>query len=251
MVIADFVGILELKTIFYFTGILIGWFTFYFLIDALKKVEEITKKKINWKIIYFSLPFLMISPVAHIHSLYNSGGMLYGIENAVANFIFMISGALLFFAMYSFKTHLKVKLVNHNELTIAFFVALGTMLIFLSRITDVYAFISMATMSLGLFLIALSFWIIASYSKQFETIYPMSDFLIVASLILIAGQIVQSYAFGIYYTNIPAFITMDFAGNIFIFIAFLIAAISTFVFKKTVLEFNIHIAPMGGKKGGS
>jgi len=242
VVFADINGIISLKIIFYFVGILLGWFAFYFLIDALKKVEAFTKKKTGWKLIYLSLPFLVMSPIARIHSFLAFGKILYGTNQAIANAFFMLSGLIVFIAIYSFKRHLEIKLISSREVFIAFLVALGTTILLLSRITDFTAFASMAFVSLGLFFLALSLWIIASYTKEFDTIYPMSVFLLSSALIMVLAQVVQGYAFALSYTNQPVFVTLDFAGNIFLFIAFLVAAISAYVFKKTVIDFPIHIA---------
>ncbi len=240
MVFADINGLVALKVAFYFVGILVGWFAFYFLIDALKKIESFTKKKTGWKLIYVSLPFLVMSPIAHVHSFMVFGQVLYGTNQAIANAFFMLSGFILLLAAYDFKKHLDIKLINSQEVFIAFLVALATSILLLSRITDFVAFASMAFVSLGLFFLALSLWVIASYTKDFNTIYPMSVFLLSSSLTLVLAQLMQAYAFALFYSNQSLFITLDFASNIFLFLAFLVAAISTYVFKKTVIEFQIH-----------
>gem|GEM_PF-4774795 len=242
MVLADINGIILLKITFYFVGILLGWFAFYFLIDALKKVEAFTKKKTGWKLIYLSLPFLVMSPIARLHSFWAFGKILYGTNQAIANAFFMLSGLIVFIAIYSFKRHLEIKLISSHEVFIAFLVALGTTILLLSRITDFTAFASMVFVSLGLFFLALSLWIIASYTKEFDTIYPMSVFLLSSALLMVLAQVMQGYAFALSYTTQSVFVTLDFAGDIFLFIAFLVAAISTYVFKKTVIDFPIHIA---------
>ena len=245
--VSDLSALLEFKIMFYFVGILIGWFAFYFLIDALKKVESFTKKGTGWKLIYVSLPLLVVSPIAHIHSYYIVGGVLTGAEQAAASAVFMLSGIVLFAAMYNFKRHMKVKISMPLAMGAAFFVLLIYNFALIMKIGDFYAFSTSVFGSLGLFFLALSLWIVGSYTKEFRSIFPMPEFLISASLILLIGQIVHIYAFAVHYTEPALFATFDFAGNIFIFIAFLIAAISTYVFKKTVLEFEINIAK---KKGG-
>jgi len=242
---SDLSALLEFKIMFYFVGILIGWFAFYFLIDALKKVESFTKKSTGWRLIYVSLPLLVVSPIAHFHSYYLAGEALMGIEQAVANAVFMLSGLVLLAAMYNLKRHLNVKITMPVVMGAAFFVLLIYNFALLMKITDFYAFVAGVFGSLALFFLALSLWIVGSYTKEFRSIYPMPEFLISSSLIVLIGQILYIYAFAAHYSQPALYATFDFAGNTFIFIGLLVAAISTYVFKKTVIEFDMPTAKKG------
>lgn len=234
-------GIIQLKAWFYFAGAIIGWFAFYFLIDALKRIEDFTKKKTDWRLIYLSLPLLLISPIAELQSYYFLGRGLGGIEEMIASGFFAMSSVFILVAVYSFKRHLKVKMMMSSTMAVAFFVFFAYGIALLAKVPDFIAFATLVLCSLALFFLAISLWIVGSYTKEFHTIYPMPAFLISSSLILLTSQLVKSYAFANYYFDLQVFTTLDFASGIFIFIGLMIAAISTYVFKKTVIEFKLRI----------
>ncbi|MCX6802784.1 MAG: hypothetical protein NT067_06770 [Candidatus Diapherotrites archaeon] len=232
-------GIIQLRILFYFFGTLFCWFTFYFIIDALKRVESFTKKKTDWKLVYVSLPLLLISPIAEIQSYYFLGRPLSGIEELIASGFLVMSAIFLLMTTYSFKRNLKVKMMMPGTMLIASLVFIASDTAWLVRTPDFVTFATIVLYSLSYFFLAISFWIVGSYTKDFHSIYPMPVFLITSSILLLTGQILNSYASATHYMNFMLLNTFDFASTIFMFLAFTVAAISTYVFKKTVLEFKI------------
>ncbi|MEM0360703.1 MAG: hypothetical protein QXK06_05195 [Candidatus Diapherotrites archaeon] len=234
-------GIIQLRILFYFSGSLICWFAFYFLIDALKRVEAFTKKKTDWLLVYVSLPLLLISPIAEIQSYYFLGKPLSGIEELISSGFLVMSSVFLLMSSYSFKRNLKVKMMMPKTMVFAFLVFLASDTILLLNTTSFVAFATILLCSLAYLFLAFSFWIVGSYTKEFNSIYPMPVFLITASLLLLTGQILNSYAVATHYASFMLLNTFDFASTIFLFLAFVIASISTYVFKKTVLEFKVEL----------
>jgi len=241
-------GIIQLRIWLNFAGILLGWFAFYFLIGALKSVEEFTKKKTDWKLIYFSLPFLLILPIAELHSYYVLGQPLTGLPGLAASALFAISSCLLLIAIYSLKQHLGVKLVLKKHLTVAFFLFFASSVFLVLRITEFNSFINAALLLAAFFFFAISIWVVGSYTKQFNTIYPMPDLLVTASLLLLVGQLIRGYSAAGLFTGLQNATMLSFLSTLFFFIALLIAAMSTYVFKKTVIEFSFNAPPAKLKK---
>jgi hypothetical protein len=232
-------GIIQLRILFYFVGTMLCWFSFYFIIDALKSIESFTKKKTDWKLVYVSLPLLLISPIAEIQSYYFFGRPLGGMEKMIASGFMVMSAVFLLMSIYSLKRHLKVRMMMPWIMLVASLVFIASDTAWLVRTPDFVSFATAVLCSLSFFFLAISFWIVGSYTTEFNSIYPMPVFLVTASILLLTGQILGSYAIATHYQNLMLLNTFDFAATIFMFLAFTIAAISTYVFKKTVLEFKL------------
>lgn len=232
-------GIIQLRILFYFVGTMLCWFAFYFIIDALKGIESFTKKKTDWKLIYVSLPLLLISPIAELQSYYFLGRPLGGIEKMIAGGFMVMSTIFLLMSIYSLKRHLKVRMMLPGVMLAAALLFIASDTVWLVRTPDFVSFATAVLYSLSFFFLAISFWIIGSYTKEFNSIYPMPVFLITSSILLLTGQILSSYATATHYQNFMLLNTFDFATTIFMFLAFTVAAISTYVFKKTVIEFRL------------
>ncbi len=235
-------GIIQLRIWLNFAGILLGWFAFYFLIGALKNIEDFTKKKTGWKLIYLSLPFLLILPIAEIHSYYVLGQSLGEVDRIVSGTLFVFSSLLLFAAVYGFKKHLGFKMLLRTPMALALFLFFVSALTMASRVPEPNAFIYSVLSLTAFYFFALSLWVIGSYTKEFNTVFPVSDFFLTASILLLIGQLVHGFAVANKFVAPQAFLSLDFTSVIFFFLGLLIAAISTYVFKKTVIEFSFNSA---------
>lgn len=118
--VADPYGIVQLKMIFYFMGIVLGWFAFYYLIDALKSIEKLKKRRTGWVFIYMALPLFLFSPLTEIYSYYFLGVPSQGAGKVVSNLFLVISSFLVLIATYDFKRHLEVEMMYPGIMSVAF-----------------------------------------------------------------------------------------------------------------------------------
>ncbi len=237
----ELTSIYALEAVIFFIAVLVGWFAVYFLEEALKSVERITKKHIYWRYIYLVLPLILVRPIALVSTVYFTGHALSGVEDFYSTIWFLLGSIVLFFVLFDFKRHARFGLVSKGTMAIAFCFYFIINFLLLSQLSGM-VFNSMLVNIFSFAFLAAALWFVASYTKGFSSICPMPTFLTVSGLLLLVSQVLRLYEFISPLSQAEGTVEAVELLRVFaIFVGFLVAAISTYVFKKTVIEFSLNI----------
>jgi len=241
MVLEELSSIYALEAIIFFMAVLVGWFAVYFLEEALRSVEKFTSKRIYWRYIYLVLPLILVRPIALVSSVYYTGAPLSGAGDFYSSIWFLLGSIVLFFVLFDFRRHVEFTLVSKGTMLLAFAFYFLINLSLISQFQGA-AFGAMIVNIFAFAFLAASLWYVASYTRDFSTIYPMPTFLVVSALILLVSQVIRLYEFVSPFSQAESTIVAVELLRVFaVFVGFLVAAISTYVFKKTVIEFSLNI----------